>query len=48
MLTSCYSKKEKVWKYLTKEMDIPWGIAEDMHWEMGKLEMALRAEHDST
>lgn len=32
-----------MWKKIAKEMQIPWRAAENMHWQMGEIDMAQRA-----
>jgi hypothetical protein len=32
-----------MWEKIAKEMQIPWRAAENMHWQMGEVEMASRA-----
>ena len=32
-----------MWEKIAKEMQIPWRAAENMHWQMGEIDMAQRA-----
>jgi hypothetical protein len=35
--------KKDMWEKISKEMQIPWRAAEAMHWQLGEVEMAQRA-----
>ena len=43
MLTRCYRFKKDMWEKISKEMQLPWRAAEAMHWQIGEVEMAQRA-----
>ena len=38
-----YRFKKDMWEQVAKELNMPWRAAEDMHWQMGKFELAHRA-----
>lgn len=35
--------KKDMWEKISKEMQLPWRAAEAMHWQIGEMEMAQRA-----
>ncbi|KAF2206955.1 hypothetical protein CERZMDRAFT_3729, partial [Cercospora zeae-maydis SCOH1-5] len=35
--------KKDMWEKISKEMQLPWRAAEAMHWQIGEVEMAQRA-----
>ena len=43
MLTSNLRFKKDMWEKISKEMQLPWRAAEAMHWQIGEVEMAQRA-----
>ena len=42
-LCSTYRFKKDMWEKIAKEMQLPWRAAEAMHWHIGEVEMANRA-----
>jgi hypothetical protein len=42
-LTASYRFKQQMWETIAKEMGLPWRAIEGIHWEMGREEMASRA-----
>lgn len=38
-----YRFKKDMWEKIAKEMQLPWRAAEAMHWQIGEIEMASRA-----
>lgn len=43
MLISILRFKKDMWEKISKEMQLPWRAAEAMHWQIGEVEMAQRA-----
>jgi hypothetical protein len=43
MLTTMNRFKKDMWEKISKEMALPWRAAEAMHWQIGEVEMAQRA-----
>lgn len=43
VLTSSGRFKKDMWEKIAKEMQLPWRAAEAMHWQIGEVEMASRA-----
>ena len=43
MLTASIRFKKDMWEKIAKEMQLPWRAAENMHWQIGEVEMAQRA-----
>ena len=43
MLIIDHRFKKDMWEKISKEMQLPWRAAEAMHWQIGEVEMAQRA-----
>ena len=42
-LLRCFRFKKDMWEKIAREMALPWRAAEAMHWQIGEVEMANRA-----